>query len=124
MATRTETKAAATDLREHTDCAGADESLSRAFDLLGRRWTGPVIGALRSGPAGFREIARLIDGISDSMLSSRLTELTSAGLVTREVCDGPPVGVAYRLTEAGEALIPALTEIGAWAQRYLPRDDG
>ena len=102
-------------------CARGDVALARAFDLLGQRWTGVVIGNLSEGPAGFGELARAIDGISDSMLSTRLTALTEAGLITRTVEEGPPVSVAYALTDAGKALIPALSRISQWAEEYLPR---
>jgi DNA-binding HxlR family transcriptional regulator len=101
-------------------CERGDAALARAFDLLGRRWTGVVLGNLSTGPAGFRELARAIDGISDSMLSTRLTALTEAGLVTRTVDEGPPLSVAYALTEAGHALIPALAQISRWADDHLP----
>jgi DNA-binding HxlR family transcriptional regulator len=101
-------------------CARGDAALARAFDLLGHRWTGVVLGNLSTGPAGFRELARAIDGISDSMLSTRLATLTEAGLITRTVDEGPPLSVAYALTEAGHALIPALSRISRWAEDYLP----
>ena len=97
-------------------CARGDAALARAFDLLGRRWTGVVLGNLSTGPAGFRELARAIDAISDSMLSTRLNDLTKAGLVTRTVDEGPPVSVAYALTDAGHAL----AQISGWADDHLP----
>jgi DNA-binding HxlR family transcriptional regulator len=101
-------------------CASADAALIRAFDLLGKRWTGVVLGTLSGGPAGFGALARAVDGISDSMLSDRLRELSNAGLVTRTVAVGPPVAVSYALTEAGRALLPALDQISRWAEKYLP----
>jgi DNA-binding HxlR family transcriptional regulator len=54
------------------------------------------------------------------MLSTRLAVLTDAGLLARAVDEGPPVSVAYRLTEAGRALLPALEQISRWADEYLP----
>ena len=101
------------------DCVAADESLLRAFDLLGKRWTGVLLGTLRAGPVGFRALARAVPGISDSVLSDRLGELTRAGLVARTVAEGPPVSVTYTLTEAGRALLPALEQIRRWAERHL-----
>jgi DNA-binding HxlR family transcriptional regulator len=101
-------------------CERGDAALARAFDLLGQRWTGVVLGNLSTGPAGFRELSRAIDGISDSMLSTRLTALTEAGLVTRTVDEGPPLSVAYALTDAGTALVPALAQISRWAEDHLP----
>ncbi len=101
-------------------CLRSDAALVRAFDLLGKRWTGVVLGTLSGGPAGFRALARAVDGISDSMLSDRLSELCGAGLVTRTVTEGPPLSVAYALTDAGRALLPALGQITRWAEEHLP----
>ncbi|MEA2472583.1 MAG: hypothetical protein QOE06_498 [Thermoleophilaceae bacterium] len=105
-------------------CARGDAALARAFDLLGQRWTGVVLGNLSTGPAGFRELTRSIEGISDSMLSTRLTALSQAGLITRTVDEGPPLAVAYALTDAGHALIPALAQISRWAEEHLPEAAG
>lgn len=101
-------------------CGRSDAALSRAFELLGKRWTGVVLGTLSGGPTGFRALARAVEGISDSMLSDRLGALTNAGLVTRTVDEGPPVSVAYELTEPGRALLPALEQISRWAEEHLP----
>jgi DNA-binding HxlR family transcriptional regulator len=101
-------------------CVRADAALVRAFDLLGKRWTGVVLGTLSGGSAGFRALARAVDGISDSMLSERLGELAEAGLVTRTVTEGPPLSVSYALTEAGRALLPALEQITRWSEQHLP----
>lgn len=49
------------------------------------------------------------------MLADRLGDLQVAGLVTREVQPGPPVGVLYRLTERGEGLRPAMDALRVWA---------
>lgn len=107
-------------------CLRGDAALGRAFDLLGKRWTGVVLGTLSEGPSGFHALSRAVGGISDSMLSDRLSALTGAGLVTRTVTPGPPLAVTYELTEAGRALLPALEQISRWAEVHLPgaRDQG
>jgi DNA-binding HxlR family transcriptional regulator len=97
-------------------CGG---SIKRAFDFLGKRWNGVILGTLMNGAAGFAELRRAIEGISDSVLSDRLTELAEAGLVRRTVDPGPPVSVTYELTESGLALLPALDALSAWAEENL-----
>ena len=104
------------------ECVRGDAALARAFVFLGKRWNGVVIGALMSGPAGFRELSRAIGGISDSVLSDRLADLAAAGLVARTVDEGPPVSVSYSLTDRGRALIPALEQITRWAEEHLVED--
>jgi DNA-binding HxlR family transcriptional regulator len=90
-----------------------------AVELVGKRWTGAVVGALIPGPRRFSELAQAIPQISDRLLSTRLRELESAGIVEREVLDGSPVRVLYTLTPKGRALEPAISELGAWARRWL-----
>jgi DNA-binding HxlR family transcriptional regulator len=102
------------------DCVQGDAALTRAFGILGTRWTGMVLGQLGRGPAGYRELSRAVGRVSDSVLSERLTTLAGAGLVKRTVQEGPPVSVTYELTPAGQALIPVLGQISAWAEEHLP----
>jgi DNA-binding HxlR family transcriptional regulator len=70
------------------------------------------------------ELKRAVTGISDSVLSERLAELVRAALVQRTVSEGPPVSVGYRLSPAGEALLPALIELTSWAANNLPIASG
>ncbi|MFD9737412.1 winged helix-turn-helix transcriptional regulator [Umezawaea sp. NPDC059074] len=102
------------------ECERGDAALTRAFSLLGTRWTGLLLGQLGRGPAGYRELSRSLGKVSDSVLAERLATLTDAGLVSRTVSDGPPVAVTYALTPAGCALMPALQQISDWAELHLP----
>ncbi|MEU7043775.1 helix-turn-helix domain-containing protein [Streptomyces varsoviensis] len=103
-------------------CKSVGTGMTRVFELFGKRWTGLIVATLMPGEVRFAELRRAIPGISERMLSDRLAELTGVGLVVREVEEGPPLRVAYRLTAAGEALEPALKELGRWAEKHL--DDG
>ena len=103
-------------------CDRDTAALGRAFEFLGKRWNGVLLGTLRNGPAGFRELTRAVDGISDSVLSDRLSDLAAAGLITRTVDEGPPLAVSYALTDRGKALLPALQQITLWAQEHLAED--
>ncbi|MCW2497008.1 helix-turn-helix domain-containing protein [Jatrophihabitans sp.] len=101
-------------------CLRGDAALARAFAFLGKRWNAVLLGTLSTGPAGFRELARQVPGISDSMLSDRLSALAASGLISRRVDEGPPLSVSYALTERGRALMPALEQISTWAVEHLP----
>ncbi|MER5547871.1 winged helix-turn-helix transcriptional regulator [Streptomyces sp. NPDC001118] len=105
-------------------CKRVDEGITRVFQLLGKRWSGPIVAVLVEQPAHFADLRRAVPGISERMLSDRLAELGAAGLVLREVDEGPPLRVSYRLTEAGAALEPALRELGEWAKLHLPDSPG
>ncbi|GAB2908571.1 winged helix-turn-helix transcriptional regulator [Streptomyces mayteni] len=100
-------------------CTEPDSAVQRVFNLLGKRWTGVLIASLMSGPGHFAELRRAVPGISERMLSDRLSELVGMGLLNREVKEGPPLRVTYRLTRAGRELRPALLELTTWAETYL-----
>jgi DNA-binding HxlR family transcriptional regulator len=90
----------------------------RAIDLIGRRWAGPIIWALAARPHYFAELNQAVPGVSDRLLSRRLRELESEGVVQRDVHDGTPPRVSYSLTEKGRGLEPAIRELGLWAARW------
>lgn len=96
-----------------------DAAVSLAFSILGKRWNGMIIDALGGGPLSFSALRRTVGGISDAVLSDRLSELTEATLLTRSVDPGPPVAVTYALTEPGEQLLPVLQQLGRWASENL-----
>jgi DNA-binding HxlR family transcriptional regulator len=56
-------------------------------------------------------LAEAVSGISESVLDERLSELMSAGLIERQLTDGPVPAVLYRLTPAGEDFRAALNEL-------------
>ncbi|NYF18067.1 DNA-binding HxlR family transcriptional regulator [Microbacterium sp. AK009] len=96
-----------------------DAAVTLAFSILGKRWNGMIIDALGGGELSFVALRRTVSGISDAVLSDRLTELADAGLVIREVDTGPPVAVTYRLSDAGRELVPVLAQLGDWARVNL-----
>src|SRR5207245_4881355 len=93
--------------------AGLDYSpaFQRAIELIGKRWTGAVVKALIPAPARFNQLLSGIPGISDRVLTERLRELETEGIVERLVDQGPPVRVSYRLTSRGRALEPVLASV-------------
>jgi DNA-binding HxlR family transcriptional regulator len=100
-----------------------DGALAQAFKFLGKRWNGVILGTLTNGSSGFAELKRNVNGISDSVLSERLSELHGAGLIVRTVEPGPPVSVSYELSDTGRALIPAMHALSTWASENFPRLD-
>lgn len=86
-----------------------------AIELIGKRWAGCIVKALLPGENRFNRLLEGIPGISDRVLSERLRELETEGVVERLVDPGPPVRVTYRLTERGMALAPVVESVEVWA---------
>ena len=91
-----------------------------AVELIGRRWTGAILRAMRSGHTRFTEIAAAVPGLHDRLLADRLRELEASGVIRREVSATAPGRVDYRLTEMGDDLDQVMDAIAAWAERWVP----
>jgi DNA-binding HxlR family transcriptional regulator len=110
---------------QHHDSAFCPK-FHRAVELIGRRWTGAIIRAMRSGKTRFCDIGAAVPGLSDRLLSERLKELECEGIVVRTVIPDTPVRIDYHLTAKGDDLQAVFDEIGAWAYRWpspFPTDD-
>ena len=90
----------------------------RAVELIGRRWTGAILRALFSGATRFTDIAAVVPGLSDRLLSERLKELEAEGIVERRVIPSTPVRVEYTLTAKGRALGDVIAAISDWAAEW------
>ncbi len=86
-----------------------------AIEMIGKRWSGAIIWALSERPMRFAELKRAVPGLSDRLLSRRLRELETAGMITRKVEDDLPVKVTYELTEQGRSIRPAIQMLREWA---------
>ncbi len=94
----------------------------KAVELIGRRWTGTIIRAMRSGRTRFSDIAHAIPGLSDRLLSERLKELEHEKIITRTVYPETPVRIEYELTEKGRDLDAVMQAIGEWSYRWVEVD--
>jgi DNA-binding HxlR family transcriptional regulator len=88
----------------------AARPVEQALDLLGRRWALRLVWELRRSALSFSELRRKAN-VSPSVLSTRLGELTEAGVVER---DG---GRRYRLSGRGRDLARLLYELNRWAEQ-------
>ncbi len=86
------------------------------LDLLGRRWTLRILWELHDGPETFRGLQDRCDGMSPSVLNTRLSELREAEIVS------DPAESGYELTSRGRKLFDeALRPLDTWARGWKPR---
>lgn len=81
------------------------------IELVGRRWVLRMIWELRGAPLTFRALQSACDGLSPSVLSTRLGELREVGIVEMRE-DG------YALTSLGLELIEALAPLQRWSVKW------
>ncbi len=90
-----------------------------AAEIVGKRWNPQLVRALLTGSSRYSRAAFSHPAdISDHLLSERLKELETGGIVVREVTPSTPVRVDYRLTEQGRDLAGVIDELAAWAERW------
>lgn len=82
--------------------------LMALFDLLGRRWAMGIVWQLSDGCLSFSELQKRCTTISPTILSTRIKDLTEAGLIERTL-DG------YVLTPIGMELFKILEPFKDWA---------
>ncbi len=93
------------------------------MDVLARPWTGLILSTLAGQQLGFCELAERLEVIGDRMLSLRLKELESRGIVQRLVLSEAPLRVAYRLTELGEGFQEVARAIECWGGKLMAHQD-
>ena len=82
---------------------------------VGDKWSILIIVLLHDGAKRFNEIKRLVNGISQRMLTLTLRGLERDGLVTRTQYPTIPPRVDYELTRLGHSLWEAVEPLGNWA---------
>ena len=96
-------------------------AIERGMRIIGGKWTGSILWHLKDGPVRFNDLARMIGGASKKMISERLRQLESYGLVRREVLDTAPVSVQYEITDLGCTALGFLDELRVWSEN-LPSE--
>jgi DNA-binding HxlR family transcriptional regulator len=93
-----------------------------ASETLAQKWMLLIVRELCAGATRFADIQRGVPRISPTLLKQRLDTLAHAGVIERRRAADSDAHI-YLLTEAGEALRPVLSSVGAWGQRWA-RDIG
>ncbi len=91
-------------------------------EIIGRvadKWTMLILEVLEeNGTLRFTQLGKLVDGISQKMLTKTVRQMECDGLVTRIVYPVVPPRVEYSLTELGRSLGGAFCGVWIWAETY------
>lgn len=93
-------------------CAAA-----HALDLVGERWALLVVRELLLGPKRFTDLRSGLPTVSPNVLSQRLRDLESVGVVTRHRLPPPAAVQVYDLTEWGRELEAVIAQLVRWGVR-------
>ena len=111
---------------EHIDVTVAEEPLSPhgircrsiapILQRIGDKWSILIVMMLARGPQRFNELKRLVEGISQRMLTLNLRGLEREGLISRKIFPTIPPKVEYALTDLGQSLCIHVISLGQWAE--------
>jgi DNA-binding HxlR family transcriptional regulator len=93
----------------------------QVVNRIGDKWTLLVLYALEGGTLRFQELRRMVDGISQKMLTHTVRLLERDGLVHREIHASVPPKVEYSLTPLGRGLATQIAGIREWAYQNMDR---
>jgi DNA-binding HxlR family transcriptional regulator len=94
-----------------------DCSVARTLEHIGERWTFMVLRDAFYGVRRFDDFQASL-GIARNILTKRLTKLVDAGIMRKERYQEHPSRYEYRLTEKGRDLVPILTSLLAWGDKW------
>ncbi|MEB3034269.1 winged helix-turn-helix transcriptional regulator [[Mycobacterium] nativiensis] len=94
--------------------------LARALDVVGDRWNLLIVRQLLMAPARFGELRDGLPGIATNMLTDRLRDLETAGVVQRRLSDDGGA-IAYALTEWGAQLREPIYALVRWSTPLMIR---
>ena len=78
-----------------------------------------VIRDLLVGPKRFTDLFRGLPGIPTNILTARLKELESAGVIERKVLPRPSSAIVYELTTYGRELEQTVVHLSRWGAKAL-----
>jgi len=86
-----------------------------ALEVFGGKWKIPIITALNFyETCGFKELERIVEGITPKMLSKELKFLEEHKLISRKVENTRPVTVTYSITEYGKTARTVMSVLHRW----------
>lgn len=89
------------------------------LELIGGKWKGVILYHLLERTYRFGELKRVMEGITQRMLTKQLRELEADGIIHRKVYAEVPPKVEYSLTEVGESLRDIIMTMAEWGRSHF-----
>jgi DNA-binding HxlR family transcriptional regulator len=95
--------------------------VSDIWHVLGKAWALIILKNMSTKKLiRFNDLKRILPGISNTVLSSRLKDLEKANLISKKVYAEVPLRVEYNLTRQAKELEHILEILGKWASNWKP----
>jgi DNA-binding HxlR family transcriptional regulator len=101
-------------MKSHHGCP-----IQATSNVISGKWKVLILWHLSFQSYRFSELRELLPGVSEKVLTAQLRQMEGDGLVIRISADMMPPRVDYRLSAAGEELIPIMERMCDWGGRHL-----
>jgi DNA-binding HxlR family transcriptional regulator len=95
-----------------------DCEVRQILDRIADKWSLLVMALLENRTMRFTELLKMVDGVSQRMLTVTLRQLERDGLVSRTVYPVIPPHVEYTLTDLGRSLNATVTALVTWTESH------
>lgn len=92
--------------------------LKDVLEIVGGKWSIPIIYVLIDGTKRFKELERTIPNINTRMLVKELKKLESTNIIKRKAYATVPPTVEYSLTPKGKKLEPIIMDLRKWGEEF------
>lgn len=90
------------------------------LEWIGNKWTLAVLLKISENePVRFNELYRNIPLVSEKVLSQVLKQLTTDGIIDRQLFADVPPHVEYRISDLGKTLLPHVESLIGWGQSHF-----
>lgn len=92
--------------------------ITYSMSIIGSKWKIPILWKLiLDDGQHYNHLKRMVDGITNTMLTKSLRELETDGLIVRHSDGTVPPSVTYHLTDLGKELVYTMEELFNWGQK-------
>lgn len=100
---------------------GDECGFATALNAVGGKWKTHILWEINTRPRRFGELKRLLNGVSEKVLTQQLREMERDELVSRAIRPGRVVQVTYSVTDFGRSLNAAVFALSKWGKQLEAR---
>ena len=94
--------------------------VANLLEIFGDKWTLLVVRDLMMGKQTYKEFHESAEGIPTNILADRLKRLEKEKIIDKSKYQDRPIRYAYKLTQKGKDMGPALWAMVEWSNKYIP----
>jgi len=96
--------------------------VENTIKYIGKKWTLNIVRDLFNDKKRFKDFLASNKKLSSRVLSERLRELETNGIVNKTIVNSSPILIEYELTKKGKALSKIICELALFTLKEFPEE--